>query len=345
MAVMTLDVLTRQQAEREAQRVQANREELVERIAQAIRADGHAQPLKGLHLYRHSVPLEQVYSVVEPSVCVVAQGSKEFLLGESRYRYDPAHYLLSTVELPSVGKVIEASKERPFLSLRLELAPALVGAVMVEAGYSSHASPPGPAEVRAIAVSSVDVDLLDAVVRLVRLLDAPAEAPVLMSLITREIIYRLLMGEQGARLRHLALLGGYTPRITRAIERLQQDFDQPLRIEQMARELGMSVSGLHHHFKAVTAMSPLQYQKRLRLLEARRLMLGEDLDAARAAYRVGYRDASHFNREYKSLFGAPPMRDVQRLRAQDLIATSAMRNDMRNDARIDTDQASTASGR
>ncbi len=169
---------------------------------------------------------------------------------------------------------------------------------------------------RAIDVSPLDVNLQDAVVRLVRLLDSPAEAPVLMPLITREIVYRLLMGEQGARLRHLAILGGYTPLIARAVERLRQDFDQPLRIEDLARELGMSVSGLHHHFKAVTAMSPLQFQKQLRLQEARRLMLSEDLDAASAAYRVGYHDASHFNREYKSLFGVPPMRDVQRLREE-----------------------------
>ena len=306
-----MDVMNHQQAEREAQLMQANREELVERIARAMRQDGTAQPLQGLHLYRHSLPLEQVYSVVEPSLCVVAQGSKEFLLGDSRYRYDPLHYLLVTVDLPNVGQVLEASKERPFLSLRLELAPTLVSSVMLEVG---HSSPPGPADVRAITVSPLDTNLLDAVVRLTRLLDSPAEVPVLLPLITREIIYRLLVGEQGARLRHLAILGGYTPHIARAIERLRQDFDQPLHIESLARELGMSVSGLHHHFKAVTALSPLQFQKRLRLLEARRLMLGEDLDAASAAYRVGYHDASHFNREYKSLFGVPPMRDVQRLR-------------------------------
>jgi AraC-like DNA-binding protein len=254
--------------------------------------------------------------VVEPSVCVIAQGSKEVLLGESRYQYDPSHYLLATVELPRVSQVLEASKERPYLSLRLELDPALVSLVLVEAG---HASPRDHADVRAIDVSPLDGNLLDAFVRLVRLLDSPAEAQVLLPLITREIIYRLLVGEQGGRLRHLATLGGYTPHIARAVGRLRQDFDQPLRIESLARELGMSVSGLHHHFKAVTAMSPLQFQKRLRLQEARRLMLGEDLDAASAAYRVGYHDASHFNREYKSLFGVPPMRDVQRLReaAQD----------------------------
>ncbi len=306
-----MDVINHQQAEREAERMQANREELVERIARAMRQEGTAQPLPGLHLYRHSFPLEQVYSVVEPSLCVVAQGSKEFLLGDSRYRYDPLHYLLVTVDLPNVGQVLEASQERPFLSLRLELAPTLVGEVLIEADY---ASPRDSADVRAIAVSPLDGHLLDAFVRLTRLLDAPAEARVLLPLLTREIIYRLLVGEQGGRLRHLAVLGGYTPHIARAIERLRQDFDQPLRIEQMARELGMSISGFHHHFKAVTALSPLQFQKRLRLLEARRLLLGEDLDAASVAYRVGYHDASHFNREYKSLFGVPPMRDVQRLR-------------------------------
>ena len=139
-----------------------------------------------------------------------------------------------------------------------------------------------------------------------------------MPLITREIIYRLLLGERGGRLRHMTIQEGYTPDIARAVERLRQDYDQQLRIEQIARELGMSVSGFHHHFKAVTAMSPLQFQKRLRLQEARRLMLGEDLDAASAAYRGGYNDASHFNREYKSLFDVPPMRDVQRLREAEI---------------------------
>ncbi|MGQ0604460.1 MAG: helix-turn-helix domain-containing protein, partial [Anaerolineales bacterium] len=142
----------------------------------------------------------------------------------------------------------------------------------------------------------------------------PTEAPFLAPLITREIIYRLWIGEQRDRLRHIAALGGFTPHITRAIERLHKDFDQPLRIDRIAHELGMSVSGFHHHFKAVTAMSPLQFQKRLRLQEARRLMLGEGLDAANTAYRVGYHDASHFNREYKRLFGVPPMRDMERLR-------------------------------
>ena len=306
-----MHVLMLQPEDREAELLHAHREELVERIGRAMRVDETIQPLPGLHLSRASVPLQPVHSVLEPSVCVIAQGSKEVLLGDSRYRYDPSHYLLATIELPRVSQVLEASPERPYLSLRLELAPILVGAVLAEAG---HTWPREHAEVRAIAVSPLDLNLLDAFVRLTRLLEAPAEAQVLLPLYTREIIYRLLSGEQGSRLRHLALQGGYIPSIAQAVERLRHDFDQPLRIEQLARELGMSVSGFHHHFKAVTALSPLQFQKRLRLQEARRLLLGEALDAASAAYRVGYQDASHFNREYKSLFGVPPMRDVQRLR-------------------------------
>ncbi|MCC5642276.1 AraC family transcriptional regulator [Nostoc sp. CHAB 5824] len=306
-----IDLMNDPQAKREADRAQAHRDELTERIAQAIRHDGTIEPLKGLHFNRSSSPSECIHSVSIPAFCAIAQGSKEVLLGSDRYQYDPMHYLLATVELPIVSQILEASKEQPYLSLRLDLDPTLLGSVMVEAGYpSSH----NRANVKAIDVSPLDANLLDAVVRLVRLLDSPAEAHVLAPLITREIIYRLLMGEQGNRLRHIAVLGGYTHHIARAVERLRKDFKEPLRIESIARELGMSVSGFHHHFKSVTAMSPLQFQKQLRLQEARRLMLGENLDATSVAYRVGYDDASHFNREYKRLFGAPPMRDVERLR-------------------------------
>ena len=288
----------------------AQHEELVERIARAIPADGTVEPLPGLHLNRVSSPTAPLHSVTLPSFCVIAQGSKEILLGESRYQYDPAHYLIATIELPAVSRIVEASPEQPYLSLRLDLDPTLVGSVMVETG---HAAPTG-ADARAIDVSPLEPSLLDAAVRLVRLVESPTDARVLRPLVTREIVYRLLMGAQGSRLRHLALLGGQTDRIVRAVERLRHDFDQPLRIEQIAHELGMSVSGFHHHFKAVTALSPLQFQKQVRLQEARRLLLGEDLDAASVATRVGYNDAAHFNREYKSLFGAPPMRDAARLR-------------------------------
>src|SRR5215203_378543 len=259
-----------------------------------------------------SSPTEAVHGVSTPSFCVIAQGSKEILLGDDRYRYDPAHYLITTAALPVSGRILEASEERPYVSLRLDLDPALIGSVMVEAG---HPAPRGHAAVRAIDVSPLDAGLLDAVVRLVGLLDSPAEeARFLRPLVTREIVFRLLKGEQGDRLRQIAVLGGHSHRIARALERLRKDFDRPLRIEDIARELGMSVSGFHHHFRVVTAMSPLQFQKRMRLQEARHLMLAEDLDAASAGYRVGYSDASQFNREYKRLFGAPPMRDVERLR-------------------------------
>ncbi len=307
-----IGVLGQPHREREERRAEANREELVERIGRAIREDGTVEPLPGLHLTRLSSPTGPVHGVAVPSFCVIAQGSKEVYLGEDYYRYDPYQYLVATVELPIVIQLGEASNEQPHLSLRLDLNPTIVGSVMVEAGLPA---PRGPANAKAIDVSPLDAGLLDAVVRLVRLLDTPIDARVLMPLVTREVVYRLVIGAQAGRLRHLALLGGATNRVATAIERLRRDYDKPLRIEGLARELGMSVSGFHAQFKAVTAMSPLQFQKHVRLQEARRLMFGEALDATTAGRRVGYADPSYFNREYKSLFGAPPMRDVQRLRA------------------------------
>ncbi len=314
---MVMDMNNHQQvareglAAREAARMLANRGELIERIARAVLEDGVVEPLKGMFLARASVPRKRVHSVVKPSFCVIAQGSKEILLGDSRYVYDPDHYLIASLELPRVSQILEASRERPYLSFRLELDPAVVGSCMMEAGQAASSV---RMDLKAMDVSALDGDLLDAVVRMVRLLDAPIEAPVFMSLITREIIHRLLMGTQGARLCHLTTLSGFTPLVAKAVDRIRQDLDQPLRIEELAHELGVSVSGLQHHFKAVTAMSPLQFQKQLRLQEARRLMLSENLDAASTAYRLGYHDAAHFNREYKSLFGIPPMQDMQRLR-------------------------------
>ena len=306
-----MDRLTDPSGEKAPHLAQANRVELVELITRAVREDGGVEPLKGLHLHRVSSPREPLHSVYDPVFCVIAQGSKEVFLGSERYLYDPFHYLLVTAELPLASHVLEASQQRPYLSLRLQLDPTLVGAVMVEAGDAAR---PTQADVRAINVSTLDAGLLDAVVRLVRLLDTPSEAPFLAPLIMREIVYRLWRSDQGERLRHVAAHGGYSAPIVKAIERLRKDFDQPLRIDSIARELGMSASGFHHRFKAVTAMSPLQFQKRLRLQEARRIMLGEGLDASATAYRVGYHDASHFNREYKRQYGVPPMRDVERLR-------------------------------
>jgi AraC-like DNA-binding protein len=269
-------------------------------------------------LRRASAPTEMGHGVSYPSFCVIAQGSKEILLGESRYRYDPARYLITSAALPIATRVIEASPERPYLAFVLRLDPAVVGSVMVEAGQPA---PRATAAVRAIDVSPLDAGLLDAVVRLVRLLASPAEARFLAPLVTREIIYRLLLGAQGGRLGQITALGGATHRIAAAVERLRRDFDRPLHIEDVAREIGMSVSGFHHHFKALTAMSPLQFQKQLRLQEARRLLLAEDLDAAGAGRRVGYDDPAYFSREYKRLFGAPPLRHVAGMRER--VAESA----------------------
>jgi AraC-like DNA-binding protein len=300
-----------QLVKRDARVVESYQSELVERIARAIPEDGTVEPFQDVYLRRFSSPTEPLLNLAAPNFHVIAQGSKEAQLGEERYRYDPYYYCISTVELPVVTHIVEATKERPYLSVSLELDSILVGTVMSEAGQTP---PSEPSDVNAFSVNSLDADLLDAVVRLVRLIENPTETPVLVPLVKREIVYRLLMGEQGERLRHIAIFSGYTPPIAKVIERLHRDLDRPMRIENIARELGMSVSGFHHHFKAVTAMSPLQFQKRLRLQEARRLMLGEGLDAASAGYRVGYHNAAHFNREYKGLFGLPPMRDMERLR-------------------------------
>ena len=287
------------------------RDELVARIVRTLPTDGVVEPLPGVVLARASAPTEIGHGVTTPSFCVIAQGAKEVLLGNRHYRYDPARYLIATAALPVATRIVEASPERPYLSFRLRLDPGLVASIMVETGYPA---PRGQAAVTALDVSPLGMNLLDAVVRLVRLADASVEARFFAPLVTREIIYRLFQGAQGDRLSQITALSGQTHRIAAAIERLRQDFAKPLRIEDVAREVGMSVSGFHHHFKAMTALSPLQYQKQLRLQEARRLMVGEDLDAASAGHRVGYDDPSHFSREYKRLFGAPPLRHTDQFR-------------------------------
>lgn len=307
-----MDTAMDQSAIYDAQRARANQEELKARIMSVLPEDGAIEPLPGFRLVRRSTPSEKLHGVLKPSLCVVAQGKKVVYVGDNQYQYDPFNYLLATMELPRVSQVLVASDAEPYLGFVLELSPTLVSSVMIEAG---HIQPQAQANARAIDVSTLDTELLDAIVRLTRLAGSPAEARVLMPLVKREIIYRLLTGALGSRLCHLTEAAAYTSNIARAVERFRHDFDQNIRVEDVAQELGMSVSSFHHHFKAVTALSPMQFQKRLRLQEARRLMLGEDLDATSTAYRVGYNDAAHFSREYKSLFGAPPIRDVERLRA------------------------------
>jgi AraC-like DNA-binding protein len=304
--------MKQKEAKREEQRAQSNREELAERIAQALPEDGTLDVFPGFRLARSSRPTAPVHAVYEPAFCFVAQGSKQALLGEEVFRYDPGRYLIFTVDLPLVFQVEEASRERPYLGFRLNLDPSLVASVMMESGIEIKK---GDASAKALDVGPTDANLLDAVVRLVRLLDSPFELRALAPLITREIVFRLLMGGQKARLGHLMASARDAGRISKAIGHLRENFNQQLKMENIARELGMSPSGFHHHFKSVTAMSPLQFQKQIRLQEARRLMLGEDMDAASAGFRVGYEDPAYFSRDYKKLFGDPPQRDITKLRS------------------------------
>jgi AraC-like DNA-binding protein len=295
----------------DVERMDALRQELIGRLTRILTEDGHAEPVAGVHLIRRSVLPPPVHAVSSRRFCVIAQGSKTIMLGNEMHRYDPEHYLITTAEMPTVAQITDASPEEPYLGIVMDLDPALVSSVMVETG---HAATDAQSSVKALDVSPLDADLFETVVRLVRLADDPRDARFLAPLIMRELVYRLLLGEQGGRLRQLTSIGGSTHRIATAIDRIRTDFDKPLRIEDVARDIGMSPSSLHQHFKTVTAMSPLQFQKQLRMQEARRLLLVEDLDAASAGFRVGYDDASYFNREYKKFFGEPPIRNVERLR-------------------------------
>jgi AraC-like DNA-binding protein len=249
--------------------------------------------------------------VVDPSLCIVAQGAKEIFLADEVYRYDPAHSLLVSVDLPISARVVEATPARPCLAVRLSLDPSLVGELL--AGHPD-ARPLGP-PAKGVDVSPVESQLLDAVGRLVSLLDSPRTLGPLAPLVIREITYRTLISPQGARLRQIVTSGAPAQQIARAIRWLRDHFAEPFRGESLARQAQMSLSGFHQHFKAVTGMSPLQFQKQLRLQEAKRLMLGEGLGAAEAAFRVGYESPSHFSREYQRLFGTPPRRDVAALKS------------------------------
>lgn len=299
-------------SQRDGRKMEADREELAERIARVLPRNGVSEPQPGVHLSRFSYLNDPTHTVLEPCFCVIAQGAKTLTLAGDVYRYDPAHYAVTTVGVPLVAEIVEASSRTPYLGLRLTLDPSVVASVIVESQVKQSR---GDSSARALAVSALDMDLLDATVRLMRLVERPDdEFRAVSPLVVREIVYRLLAGEQGSRMRQLASAGGQAHRMVRAIEKLRTNYDKPLRIESLARELGMSLSGFHAHFKTVTAMSPLQYQKQIRLQEARRLMVSEDYDAAEAGFKVGYEDASQFNREYKRHFGEPPMRDVERLR-------------------------------
>ena len=266
--------------------------------------------MQALTLVRRDAPTSTTSYMHEPSICLIAQGAKRVLLGDETYVYDAHHFLLASVDLPIMAQVLEASPEKPYLGLMLKLDPREIAQLMAD---SSLPPPRTQHEDRGMAVGELSEPLLCAFLRLLDLLEEPEHIPILAPLVQREILYRLLIGPQGPRLRQIGAAGCRSHQIARAIDWLKANFAQPLRIDDLATQVRMSTSAFHHHFRALTAMSPLQYQKWLRLHEARKLMLTERLDAANAAFQVGYESPSQFSREYSRLFGAPPLRDIRSL--------------------------------
>jgi AraC-like DNA-binding protein len=265
--------------------------------------------IEGLTLFRRIAPTAPVSGMYPPSMGVIAQGLKRVTLGDQTYTCDSQRYLVTAVDLPTIAQIIEASADTPYLAILLTLEPRDIAQLLVDVELPHTVkSPVGPG----MAVSDISLPLVAALCRLVALLDEPENIPALAPLMKREILYRLLIGEQGQRLRQMGYVGSRGHQIGKAISWLKDNYVQPLRVEQLAAQVPMAPSTFHHHFRAMTAMSPLQYQKQLRLHEARRLMLTERVDAATAAHRVGYESPSQFSREYGRLFGAPPHRDVSR---------------------------------
>ena len=271
----------------------------------------HTSAVPGLALFRREEPTGPISGMYEPSVCLVAQGAKRVLLGDDTYVYDAHHYLITSVHLPTIVQITEASREKPYLGLRLMLDLREISQLMAD---SNLPPPRAQQSSRGMATGAVTLPLLTAFQRLIDLLAEEQDIAILAPIIQREIIYRLLVGDQGERLRQIASAGSQSQQIARAIDWLKGNFTRPLRIDDLAARVRMSSSTFHHHFRSMTALSPLQYQKQLRLQEARRLMLAERLDAATAAFQVGYESPSQFSREYDRLFGAPPLRDITKLR-------------------------------
>jgi AraC-like DNA-binding protein len=260
-----------------------------------------------LSMYRTGNPVGPICGLYQPSVGLVVQGRKRVLLGGDAFIYDPRHFLVTALNVPTVAHILDASPERPFMAMLMTLDPHAISQMVLEGKLPPALGQPNE---RAMTVGSVHWPLLRAFQRLVDLLDVPDSIPVLAPLVQREILYWLLVSDQGARLRQIGEIGSHGDHIARAIDLLKTHFTEPLRIEDLASEARMSLSTFHHHFKQLTAMSPLQYRKRLQLNEARRLMFSEYIDASTAAYRVGYESPSQFSREYSRTFGVAPKRDA-----------------------------------
>lgn len=289
------------------------RNELVELIDKYSRKDGiHNTAIPGVWCIRSSSPSMKMPVVYNPSLCVIVQGKKEVMLEDEIYRYEPSEYLVASVDLPVTGQVTEATHERPYLSIQIDIDPNHLSELITQ--MNGEPAPEVGSTSRGLFVDVLDGTLTDAVLRLVRLLETPGDIPMVAPMVRREICYRLLSGAQGRRIAQIAVKGSHAHRIAKVIQSLKEDVSKNMRVEDMAELAYMSPSSFHFHFKEMTAMSPLQYQKNLRLLEARRIMLSEGLSAENAAYRVGYKSPSHFSREYTRMFGAPPARDVEALR-------------------------------
>jgi AraC-like DNA-binding protein len=275
----------------------------------ASNGDGFYQTsIDKLQFGRESSVASTLAAVSTPMLAIVIQGKKAALLGEETYHYGAAQYLILSVDLPISGFITEATSAQPYLGFRLDLDPRQLGEIIT--AQTSIIASKKETSVRGFFVSAADALLLDCALRLTKLLDTPQDIPMLAPMITQEIYYRLLMGEQCEAVRQIAISGSNMQRIAQAIQHIKTNFVKPLRIEDLADLAKMSPSSFHHHFKQVTSMSPLRYQKQLRLIEARRLMLTEQSTATNAADRVGYESPSQFSREYARMFGAPPIRDT-----------------------------------
>jgi AraC-like DNA-binding protein len=289
------------------------RTELARRIALFMGpAEHRATDIPGLTLHRRTAPTDPCRATYEPGVIVIAQGRKRVDLGRTSFVYDTSRFLLTSLDLPIVTRVVEASEARPCLALALKLEMPMVRELL---GREEIQVPEAPSDAPAMATGQTTVELIGACLRLMDLLDTPQDIPFLSALIQREIVYRVLRSAEGARLRAIATLGEQSHRTAKAIAWIKANYAQPLRVEDLAEIAAMGVSTLHHHFRVLTAMSPLQYQKQLRLQAARGRMLMDGLDAASAAFEVGYESASQFNREYSRFFGQPPVRDIRTLRS------------------------------
>ncbi|ELP2672864.1 TPA: AraC family transcriptional regulator [Vibrio parahaemolyticus] len=274
-------------------------------------ANQYDTPISGLRFSRWTTPTPPTSYTHNPSICLIAQGRKRVLLGEESFIYDANHFLISSVDLPIIANIIEASEEQPYLGLIMELDLTEISQLIVD---SELAFTQAKEAQKGIAVGELSESLLDAFVRLAELLDEGQNIKILAPIIKREIFYRLLMSEQGTRLHQIVTAGSHSHQIAKAIDWLKNNFVKPLSVGDLASYTGMSKSSFYTHFRSMTSMTPLQFQKKLRLSEARRLMLTENLDAMAATFKVGYESPSQFSREYSRLFGAPPSKDIKLLR-------------------------------